>query len=146
MLLIRRSIGIVLTVFAGLLVGCQKQPKVVDGPPLYPVQGEIRIDGEIPVGATIRFSSPATAKWGRMPMAVVQPNGVFVASFAAKDDGMPAGEYDVFVYWMEVPPEGGLPIDRLNGKFVDTSRPVTKVFVREGENHLERLELSTGGL
>jgi hypothetical protein len=78
-------------------------------------------------------------------MAIVQPDGSFTASFVTQGDGMPVGNYDVFVLWMEVPKEGGLPVDRLNGKFCDTHRPVAKVMIREGENRLARFDLSTKG-
>ncbi len=142
----RQSIRILSLTFLGSLIGCGSEKEVVIGPPLFPVHGDIRIDGEIPVGATIRFASPETAQWGRVPMAIVEPDGSFSGSFASQRDGMPIGNYDVFVLWMEVPKEGGLPVDKLKGKFCDARRPVAKVVIHEGENRLARFELSTKGL
>ena len=137
---VSRSLTAILTILC--LVGCQKTTEQV-GPKLFPAEGKILIDGKAPVGATIRFCSPQTSTRGRMPIAVVREDGTYAVSFSGKEDGIPAGDYDVIVYWLEIPPEGGMPKDRLMGEFCEPKRPAAKVTIIEGSNQLEPIQLTT---
>lgn len=134
-------IGFILCVLSS--TACRNEVKVESGPRLFPVVGSLRIDGAIPTGATIRFHSPQAVTWGRTPMAIVEPDGTFRGSFAAPGDGVPAGEYGLIVYWMALPEGGGLPLDRLQGRFSDTQKPAAKVTIEQGENRLPPIVLST---
>lgn len=129
---------IYLAVFA--VLGCQEAPKP-KRIPTYPVHGTLRIDGAPAVGASVKFY--AADKGGRMPAAIVREDGAFSASFYATEDGAPAGEYRLLVLWMVPPPAGGLPVDRLQGRFTDPSRPVRIVTIVAGENHLPAIEISS---
>lgn len=143
-LLSLRSIRISFVLICVLFgISCRKEAEKVAGPPLFPVGGSIRIDRAIPVGATIRFHSAEAHSWGRMPMAIVEADGTFRGSFAKEGDGVPAGEYELLVYWMTVPEGGGLPVDRLQGKFADPKKPVAKIVIHEGANEIPLIELSS---
>lgn len=137
---VSRSVTAIMAILC--LVGCQKAVERV-GPKLFPAEGKILIDGKIPVGATIRFCSPQTSIWGRMPIAVVRQDGTYAVSFSGKEDGIPAGDYDLIVYWLEIPPEGGLPKDRLMGEYCEPTKPAAKVTIIEGSNQLEPIQLTT---
>ena len=124
------------------LCGCQKVNERV-GPKLFPAHGEIQIDGKAPVGATVRFTAKNGNEWGRTPIAIVREDGTFSVSFFEKDDGIPVGVYDVLVYWLDIPPGGGLPRDRLMGRFCNQSNPVSQVTIVEGSNRLAPIRLTT---
>lgn len=121
-------------------LGCQKK-QPTNRTPTYPVTGALYVNDEPAAGAMVKFYSPQAS--GRMPTAVVREDGSFAASYYGTEDGAPAGAYQLLVLWMTPPPGGGLPVDRLGGRFADASRPVRQVTVTEGENQLEPINLKT---
>jgi len=128
-----------------LAAGCSEVEEPT-GPVRFPVLGQLLIDGQPAAGATIKFI-PADGKLqARSVTAQVRADGHFAASYLSNEDGIPAGTYDLVVYWLDVPPEGGLPVDRLQGRFCNPQQPVSTITVIEGENQLEAIELSTEGL
>lgn len=128
------------TVAALVTSGCQ-QEKPANRTPTYPVTGTLHVNDQPAVGAMIKFYDPQSS--GRMPTAVVREDGSFAASYYGAEDGAPAGEYQLLVLWMMPPPGGGLPVDRLEGRFSDASHPTRRVTIIKGENHLESINLKT---
>jgi hypothetical protein len=112
-----------------------------DHPPVYPVRGELLVNGKPAVGAVVSFHpvgnvAPDAVK----PQATVEADGTFRPNSFDQRDGAPAGEYALTVYW----PGGKGPIgpDRFKGRYNDPARPVLKVTVKAGENVLEPIRLN----
>jgi len=91
----------------------------------------------------IKFVNKPTGS--RVPTAIVREDGSFQVSYFDQEDGAPVGEYQLLVVWMVPPPEGGLPRDRLQGKYLDPRRPVRTVTVAAGGVALDPIELTTTG-
>jgi hypothetical protein len=125
----------------GILAGCQKRAHTVAPVATYPVHGTLMINGAPAPGAMVKFM--AEKHGGRAPTAIVRADGGFSASYYDTEDGAPAGEYKLLVVWMQTPPGGGLARDILGGRFLDPARPVATVRVREAENLLPPIELTT---
>ncbi len=128
------ALGILL--FSILGGGCHHDPTPSPTLPLYPVTGELRMDGRPAVGATLKFlpMQPVSGRGGRTPAATVGDDGRFKASYFGVEDGAPAGTYKVLIFWLAYPPEGGLPMDRLQGKYCDENNPAAIVNVLPQEN------------
>jgi len=125
-----------------LFIGCSDEAPVVElGPPLHPVTGRLTVGGKPAEGATLKFLPTAPAATGRIPTAVVGADGRFAASTRTNDDGAPEGSYKLLVIWMEEPPEGGFPRDRLRGKYFDEAKPVAVVTVKAGPNSIDPIDL-----
>jgi hypothetical protein len=123
-------------------IGCRQKPTSAVRIPTHPVHGRLLVDGAPAPGAMVKFHSKQQP--GRTPTGIVREDGSFSVSFYDTEDGAPVGEYALFVVWMQTPPQGGLAQDRLGGRFLDPAKPVATVVVREGQNNLEPIELSTG--
>ena len=109
--------------------------------PTYPARGQLFLDGAPAVGAMVKFYAPG--RQGRLPTAIVREDGSFAASFYGIEDGVPQGEYALLVLWMVPPPEGGLPQDRLEGRFSNPAHPVRTVKLEPGGTNLGRIDLNT---
>lgn len=131
----------ILAVSALLCVGGCAEPGQAARTQTYPVTGTLRVNGAPAAGAMVKFLVRDGA--GRMPAAIVREDGSFAASSYASEDGAPAGEYHLLVLWMAPPPEGGLPVDRLQGRFADPNDPVRTITVSTGSNQLAPIELTT---
>lgn len=122
--------------------GCRNKQVDEAKVPTYPVHGRLLVDGKPAVGAMIKFLPDKTG--GRVPTALVREDGTFSASYYGSEDGAPAGEYKLLVAWMQVPPQGGLAQDRLQGRFLDASKPVRVITVAAAETNLEPIRLIAG--
>lgn len=131
--------GLIAVVFCA--VGCQRKGQVRQKLPTYPVHGQLSIDGEPAAGAMVKFYSKQSE--GRVPTAIVRPDGSFSASFYDREDGAPAGVYSLLVVWMETPPQGGMAHDKLRGQFLDPSKAVATVTIAQGVNNLEPITIFT---
>lgn len=133
-----------------LVTGCSHQSE--DRIALYPVFGKLLVDGQPAVGATIKFvpvrqdskNDLLTTSGQRSAAATVQSDGTFQASYYDSNDGAPPGKYKLMILWLTVPEGGGLPVDRLRGKYCDPKRFHHEIEVREQENPLGVIELSGG--
>ena len=69
--------------------------------PVIPVQGKVLLDGEPAAGAYVEFvpQNSTEAMRTMRPVSSVDENGEFVLSTYAGGDGIPEGEYNVFVRW-----------------------------------------------
>lgn len=125
-----------------LIAGCNTAES--SGPQRYPVKGKILVDGVPPAGAIVKFvleNTNQASGISRTPAAVVREDGSFSASYLDTDDGAPKGKYKLLLYWMQSPPEGGLPIDRLKGRFSSENNPIARIEVKQEENQLETILL-----
>lgn len=116
---------------------------------MYPVQGELLVDGEPAEGALVIFhpvssSEPKTTN----PNGRVQPDGSFHVTTYESDDGAPAGQYVVTVFWPEPPKSPvdhpAMGPDRLKGRFTDPEASNIRITVSEGENILDPINLQSG--
>jgi hypothetical protein len=83
--------------FCGL-TGCTDESRV----PVYPVSGQIKVQGEVPEGAFLVFhpkSEPAEKLEVPKPAAKVKSDGSFQLTTYAQGDGAPAGNYSVTIEW-----------------------------------------------
>lgn len=131
-------------------IGCGEK-----GPELYPVKGEVFVQGKPAVGAMVilRPKTPPTednvlSKAG-FPRARVDENGAFEMSTLANSDGAPPGEYGVLITWFPPPAEddgdgdaGPLShIDRLGGRYGDPERPQFQATVAKEPTVIPKIEL-----
>src|SRR5277367_3113831 len=88
--------------------------------PVFPVSGQVRVDGRAAAGAEVYFQ-PHQPITGLMttPMAKVDADGNFAPGTYLEHDGLPAGQYDLFITWPYVGIEGGEEVsgpDQLAGR------------------------------
>jgi hypothetical protein len=108
---------------------------------LYPVWGEVRIDGSSAAGATVFFHrQDANPNEEQMMMGIVQDDGSFELVCGSLGAGAPPGEYDVLIEWKEVLGQSqGRPQrgpDKLNGRFADRRHPRLHATVKAEANEL----------
>ena len=137
----RRLLSAVALVFAAGATGCLYPAggPPADPRPVFPVRGEVFVDGRPAEGALVVFHpehEPTDPK-GPRPRATVRADGSFVLGTHAADDGAPAGNYVVTVAWR---PDGGEE-DRLGGLYADPTRPRVTTVVLKGPNELPPFRL-----
>lgn len=112
---------------------------------MYPVSGQVSVNGERAIGAHVTFLRVGETDPNAItPYAIVEGDGWFRPSTIDSFDGAPAGEYIVTVTWPTTTLVGGEEIegeDRLQGRYATRERPAAKVVVTEGENELPPFEL-----
>jgi hypothetical protein len=122
------------------------------GKPLYPVRGQVFVDGKPAEGALVVFhpveDNPSESAVLR-PSALVGEDGSFrVGSYKPKD-GAPAGEYRVTVQWL--PPDlsrnrhlyadGKVNPDKLGSRYANPKTSGLRAEVTEGSNELPAFQL-----
>lgn len=137
----RAALVIGLVALTACAAGCRQKTTGTSRIPTFPVHGRLSINGAPAPGAMIKFISQRQG--GRVPTAIVRADGSFSASYYDHEDGAPAGKFKLLVVWMQTPPQGGLAQDRLGGRFLDPSKPVATITVKEQENTLDPIELNT---
>jgi hypothetical protein len=132
-----------LAVFAG----CSEE-----GPKVYPVSGQLLVNGQPAAGATVFFhrvsaAAPANdAASASRPFAIVQADGTFQPTTYLKNDGVAEGEYVLTVVWPTRTMIEGEEIegpDQLRGRYAQAASPATKVKVVPGENKIPPIHLQT---
>jgi hypothetical protein len=106
-------------------------------------EGQVSLDGKPIPNATVFLHpiGPANPRVPR-PRAVVREDGTFALGTYRTDDGAPAGDYKVTVQWFAAA-AGGSPRNQLPPRYASADTSGLTLHVKEGENHLPRLELST---
>jgi hypothetical protein len=99
-------------------LGCGKSEK-----PVYPVQGQAFVQKKPAVGALVIFTPKENAEREKWPMGYprgnVQADGSFKLTTYRPDDGAPAGNYAVTVYWGSPGSDEVREGDLLQGRYVD---------------------------
>ena len=132
---------LVLAVLAVAGSGGCRRAATEDPTPLFPVTGTLQIDGEVAHRRRRQAAARGADRIEMVPVGHGGADGRFDMAYFNRRRGAPAGTYQLFVYWLVVPAEGGLAMDRLKGEFCDPSRPVAIVTVEEKVNQLSPLDL-----
>jgi hypothetical protein len=111
-------------------------------PRTYPVTGTVTVNGIPASGADVTLH-PSGAEWAdrwqQRPFGKVRGDGTFVLSTFALEDGAPAGDYVVTLYW----PDRGGDTDRLGGAHARPDRPEPlRITVRPAANPLDAIKLT----
>jgi hypothetical protein len=128
---------------AGLLVGCSDlRPK--GALPVSPVTGTLSYKGTPMAGAVVVFYPTSSAAVGLAPRGVADASGRYTLTTYLTDDGAPAGDYVVTIYWpMENyrsppgDPDPPLAPDRLKGAFADRKRTKLRAAVEAKDNVID---------
>jgi hypothetical protein len=123
------------------LCGCQHAPPL-SGPPVFPVTGTILVDGKPTAGVTVRFVAVEPAG-GSPPAFITGSDGRFTSAAPGSDAGVSAGTYRLVVYWLDTPPSGGMPFDRLFGKYADPDRSALTVTIDPNVPDIGTLSLTS---
>ena len=108
----------------------------------FPVKGTLLVDSKPAGGAHLAFH-PVDRRIVSRPVALTETDGSFRVMTHAPDDGAPAGEYIVTLYWRdeshsedECEDHDPIQHDRLNGLYVDSTKSPLRATVRPGLNEL----------
>ncbi|MEQ8785996.1 MAG: hypothetical protein RIC55_06840 [Pirellulaceae bacterium] len=122
------------------IVGCSGDQEV-DLMPVHPVVGVLTYQGDPMSRAVIIYHPESKSVVGGTVTArgVADENGRYQLTSFTKDDGAPAGNYKVTIYWPEPGPEEAdpLPPDRLKGVYAKEKTPKLDAEVSEGENTID---------
>jgi hypothetical protein len=125
---------------AALCTGCGAAHK-----PVYPVHGEVRVDGRPPVHALVTFHPVADdGKDAIHPTGSVDDQGHFTLTSYASGDGAPEGEYRVTVAWFLSsgrPGDDSPPANYLPGRYARADATPLRAVVRKGGVELEPFQL-----
>ncbi len=142
---------IFLSVLCAMIVGCNSG-KVRT----FPVEGKVLCNGEPLAGALVMFHPIEEIPEIVTPNASVQEDGTFRLTTYTSEDGAPAGDYVVTIYW--VPPGGGAEEDRgllsqstetgpaidpTGGRYKDKESSELRATVEPTENTLEPFVLES---
>jgi hypothetical protein len=85
------------------LLGCSRTSAIPGEVPVFPLKGQITLDGQPTPGAFVTFH-PATGEKANavQPTAWVDKDGSFALTTYRAGDGAPAGEYVVTVHWQQL--------------------------------------------
>ena len=108
-----------------------------------PVQGKIRINGQVPEGAfvTLHPTGEAVDVRESKPWGVVGDDGIYELRTYDKGDGAPLGEYRATVVWRENPSIPGSP-DMLAGAYDDPQESQWTFTIEQGQTELPPLEIT----
>lgn len=130
------------------LIGCsQSDDGRVD---VYPVTGKITVNGAPAAGAKVVFYGATPELKGpnvAPPAGATNENGEFQLRTYDPDDGSPAGNFNVTVFWPEPIPPGAdtemfQPQDRLKKRYLDPATSGLTVEVPVGGGSLPPIELN----
>lgn len=127
--------------------GCGSSTETA-GPDRYPATGFLKFQGKPASGAMLRFipvrrgGGIASTDGISGLAAIAAADGSFTVMSGDGKEGAPEGEYKLLVLWLDEPPGGGLPVDRLRGKYFDEAKPVALLVVKPESNDWGNIELS----
>ena len=120
------------------LTGCGDSSPPVASVPCHLAKGTLIIGDKPAAGATI-ILVPKTEIAGSTtprPQGKVDDNGTFQLSTFGTNDGAPAGEYGLIVFW-----PGNDSDDRLNGRYDTPAETKQTVKIAEGTNDIPPIKL-----
>jgi hypothetical protein len=142
---------VVTVVGLGLLACLASCGKRAEGPPLYPVRGELYVASQPAAGAMLILhpasSGAESGEWpSGYPRAFVKEDGSFAVSTLADEDGAPPGEYVALVQWLptsagDAESDAGAAKDRLKGRYMNPKTSPLRVKVEERPNDIPRFDL-----
>jgi hypothetical protein len=117
---------------------------------VYPVSGKVLVGGRPAEGAEVVFygATPDLKGTGTVPPSgTTDENGVFRLRSYEPDDGAPAGNFNVTVFWPEPIPEGVdeemfQPKDRLKDRFMNPDSSGLTAEIPEGGIDLPPFQLN----
>ena len=125
--------------------GCGRRhaPRV----PVHVVSGQVFVAGKPAEGAEVYFYAKTSIEGLTTAPAVrVNADGSFQPGTYDAHDGLPAGEYELFILWPKRSIVEGEEVsgdDQLQGRYSNRRRPVTTFRVQEGaENVIPRIDLT----
>ena len=115
-----------------IAAGCSQGPSRV---PVFPVQGTIAYQGKPAAGAiVILHPQGESTKTHMKARGKSDVDGMFRLTTYDLEDGAPAGDYIVTLYWPVARPPGALDLDdgpdRLAGRYLDIKTPLTRLTIR----------------
>jgi len=125
-----------------MMAGCNKPSAK-----LFPVTGKVLFKDQPAEGAKVVFlpAGEENAQYrGARPAATVGADGSFEIRTEPHGVGAPVGEYVALITWFPPRDENpnSNPKNKLPRKYGDSSNPLLKVSVKEGENKLEPFKLT----
>jgi hypothetical protein len=113
--------------------------------PVFPVRGQVFLDGKPAVGATVFFYPVETDPEALAPYGVVDDKGSFSLTTYLTFDGAPAGEYVVTIRCPTAPqrPDDEQGPDRLKGRYGDPKTSKLRATVEKKPNELDPFQLTT---
>lgn len=125
------------------------------GPAVYPVRGEVFVQGQPAAGASVAFYpaqaaaavAPGAAPTTRppIPTAVVDKDGSFRLTSLRAYDGAAPGDYLVTVTWSDVSRQDGDTVegpDKLLWQYARPGQSGLKATIKTGDNKLPRFNLA----
>jgi hypothetical protein len=130
-------------------------------PGYYPVDGKVYYKGEPAAGAVVYFhqEGPGAPSPQKVPFGIVEDDGRFYLTSDGVGNGCPPGKYAVLVEWRDGAGNGMVPVktagkaslvkrsrvrsarDRLDGRYLDISKPLIHAEVLPQSNSLAPFEL-----
>lgn len=102
---------------------------------VYPVDGQLLVDGKPAEGAVVRFHRQGEETPRVEIEAIVRADGHFVPAQTDGAVGLAEGHYLLTVTW----PEGDS--DRLQGQHADSQKPIAEADVKPGINMLPAIRI-----
>jgi hypothetical protein len=135
-----RLLCLTTAVAAALASSCSRSTRK----PVYPVRGQVLINGKPAAGATVFFYPVDSDPDALAPYGVTDANGSFTLTTYLTFDGAPAGEYVVTVRCPGPPRRGDEDQgpDRLKGRYGDPKTSTLRAKVEKKPNELQPFELS----
>jgi hypothetical protein len=125
---------------APLVVGCGAGHK-----PVYPVHGEVRVEGKPPTHALVTFHPVGgDGRDAVVPAGSVDEHGRFALTSYKAGDGAPEGEYRVTVAWFLSsgrPDDDNPPVNYLPARYALPDTSPLRAVVRKGGVELEPFRL-----
>ena len=99
----RRFVWLAVAILAVLLSSCARNTRK----PVYPVHGQVLVNGKPAAGATVFFFPVESDPDAIAPYGVLDADGSFSLTTYLTFDGAPAGEYVVTIRWPGAPQRPG---------------------------------------
>jgi hypothetical protein len=114
------------------------------GPMLYPVKGTAFFNGKPAAGAIVSFHRVGDADKTNLPHAKVQADGTFRITSVSKDDGVPAGKYQVTFVWKRRKPGGNVEDTEwvLPTRYLSGETSGITIEIKNGPTELEPFQLT----
>ncbi len=118
-------------------VGCQ-----TNGPRLYPVTGQVTVNGQPIALIRVQFRHTDQSLPGnlKMPVGITDASGMFALSTFGDNDGAVEGEYVVTFEWLSSNDLGAW--DKFGGRFANPNRSTFKIRIEPKRNTLAPFELT----